>query len=216
MLLGLLDGSGASEEAVAENAAENIEIPPSAQAEATGLLALMLLHDSRRQARTGTQGELLLLEQQDRGRWDHARIAEGTALLERALAMHNPGPYQLQAAISALHAQAAKAADTDWPQIAALYTGLLHMMPSPVVELNRAVAVAMADGPLRGLALLDRIEDRETLAEYYPYHVARADLLRRAERFDEAREAYRRALALCQNRAELSFLQRRISELPAD
>jgi RNA polymerase sigma-70 factor (ECF subfamily) len=190
------------------------EIQPSEYAEATGLLALMLLHDSRRHARTGPRGELLLLDEQDRARWDRAKITEGMALLERALSLRDPGPYQVQAAISALHAQAAKADDTDWPQIAALYAELMRIMPSPVVELNLAVAVAMADGPLRGLALLERMEDREALAQYYPYHVACADLLRRAGRFAEAREAYRRALELCQNRAELSFLHRRLSELP--
>jgi RNA polymerase sigma-70 factor (ECF subfamily) len=182
-------------------------------AEATGLLALMLLHDSRSQARTGPNGELLVLEEQDRARWDRAKITEGMALLERALSLRDPGPYQVQAAISSLHAQAERAEDTDWPQIAALYGELTRMIPSPVVELNRAVAVAMADGPLRGLALLDRMEERETLSQYYPFHVACADLLRRAERYAEAQEAYGRALELCQNRAERSFLHRRLSEL---
>jgi len=132
------------------------------------------------------------------------------AQLDRALRLRRTGPYQLQAAIASLHCEE----EVDWPQIAALYAELMRIMPSPVVELNRAVAVAMADGPLRALALLERMEDRETLAKYYPYHVARADFLRRAGRFEEAREAYRRALELCQNRAELSFLHRRLSELP--
>jgi RNA polymerase sigma-70 factor, ECF subfamily len=213
VLLGLLNDGGPADGAAAPIAIP-AEIQPSEYAEATGLLALMLLHDSRRHARTGPQGELLVLEEQDRARWDRAKITEGMDLLERALGLRNPGPYQVQAAISALHAQAAEAADTDWPQIAALYAELMRIMPSPVVELNRAVAVAMADGPLRGLALLERMEDRETLAQYYPYHVACADFLRRAGRFEEAREAYRRALELCQNRAELSFLHRRLSELP--
>lgn len=222
VLLGLLNSGHEREQGNREDPAGDTavpllqETPPSAYAEAIGLLALMLLHDSRRHARTGPQGELLLLEEQDRTSWDDAKITEGMALLERALALRNPGSYQVQAAISALHAQSAKAADTDWPQIAALYAELMRIIPSPVVELNRAVAVAMADGPLRGLALLERMEEREALAQYYPYHVACADLLRRAQRFDEAREAYRRALALCQNRAELSFLQRRMSELPED
>jgi len=222
VLLGLLNsggdpGKGTLAGSAAGTPAPNAmpqEMYPSEYAEATGLLALMLLHDSRRHARTGPQGELLVLEEQDRGRWDRAKISEGMDLLERALSLRNPGPYQVQAAISALHAQAAEAADTDWPQIAALYTELMRIMPSPVVELNRAVAVAMADGPLRGLALLERMENREALAQYYPYHVACADLLRRARRFEEAREAYRRALELCQNRAELSYLHRRLSELP--
>ena len=217
VLLGLLNNGGEPAEDSLPGPTSNAvpqEIRPPEYAEATGLLALMLLHDSRRHARTGPQGELLLLEEQDRKRWDRAKITEGMDLLERALALRKPGPYQVQAAISALHAQAAQAEDTDWPQIAALYAELMRIMPSPVVELNRAVAVAMADGPLRGLALLERMEDREALAQYYPYHVACADLLRRASRFEEAKEAYRRALTLCQNRAELSYLQRRLSELP--
>jgi RNA polymerase sigma-70 factor (ECF subfamily) len=207
VLLGLLSGQVATED-VAAGAG------PAEYAEATGLLALMLLHDSRRQARTGSRGELLVFEEQDRARWDSAKISEGMALLERALSLRDPGPYQVQAAISSLHAQAARAEDTDWPQIAALYGELMKMIPSPVVELNRAVAVAMADGPLRGLALLDRIEERDTLSQYYPYHVAYADLLRRAGHYAEAREAYRHALELCQNRAERTFLHRRLSELP--
>ena len=145
-------------------------------AEARGLLALMLLHDSRREARLNPEGELVLLDEQDRARWDQAKIREGTAVLDEALALFNPGPYQVQAAISALHAEAATPDETDWPQIAALYDTLVLMMPSPVVEVNRAVAVAMADGPAAGLELLHRIEGVE---DFYPYHVARAELLRR-------------------------------------
>ena len=184
--------------------------------EALGLLALMLLHDSRRQSRVGPQGELILLEEQDRSRWDRAKIAEGIALLERAWRIGENGPYQIQAAISAVHAKAARADETDWPQIAALYNSLLRLAPTPVVALNRAVAVAMADGPLRGLQLLDALDDEAVLQSYFPYHVARAELLRRAGRTAEARTAYRRALELCQNRAELLFLHRRLSELGAD
>jgi RNA polymerase sigma-70 factor (ECF subfamily) len=181
--------------------------------EALGLLALMLLIDSRRGARVGPDGELVLLEEQDRSLWNSQEIREGTTLLERALRMKRAGPYQIQAAISALHAQAARSEDTDWTQIAALYSGLLKITPSPVIELNRAVAVAMADGPLRGLALLDRTELGKALRDYHLFHSARADLLRRAGRLDEASNAYTHALSLCQNERERAFLQRRLAEL---
>jgi len=182
-------------------------------AEALGLLALMLLHDSRRKARVNPEGELVLLDDQDRTLWDQQEIAEGVGILERALSMNTPGPYQAQAAISSLHAQARHPEETDWPQIAALYAMLSEMMPSPVVELNRAVAVAMAEGINRGMILLDRLKDTGELNEYYLFHAARADLLRRTGRLNEAHVAYTRALELCQNNTERSFLQRRLAEI---
>ena len=181
--------------------------------EALGLLALMLLHDARRDARVGSGGELVLLADQDRSRWDGAKIDEGRTLAERALRMRRPGPYQLQAAIAALHDEAAAAQDTDWSQIAAIYARLVAVTPSPVVELNRAVAIAMSEGPERGLALIDAIADHGQL-ESYPYlHAARADLLRRLGRLDEARAAYRRARELTDNTAERSFLEGRLDEV---
>ncbi len=177
--------------------------------EVMGLLALMLLHDARREARVGPDGELVLLDDQDRSRWDAARIAEGRALVERALAAGRPGPYQLQAAVAALHDEAATAADTDWAQIAALYAALARMDPSPVVQLNFAVAVAMADRPEVGLAMMDGIAADGTL-DTYPYlHAARADMLRRLERWTEAVAAYQRALELTSNGAERTFLEAR-------
>jgi len=179
-------------------------------AEARGLLALMLLHDSRRETRLNAEGELVLLDEQDRTRWDQAKIREGIAVLDEALALKDPGPYQVQAAISALHAEAATPDATDWPQIVALYDTLAAMMPSPVVEVNRAVAVAMARGPREGLALLHRIDG---LDHYYPYHAARADLLRRMNQREAAADAYRRALELCGNSAERAYLQRRLDEM---
>jgi RNA polymerase sigma-70 factor (ECF subfamily) len=182
-------------------------------AEALGLLALMLLHDSRRPARVDGWGEIVLLEEQDRSRWDRAEIEEGSALLERALHLHRPGPYQIQAAISALHAQAAEAAATDWRQIAALYWELARLAPSPVIELNRAVALGMSFGPLYGLMVLDQLQLDKELSDYHWFHAARADLLRRAGYTAEARAAYGRALVLCHNRAERSFLSRRLAEL---
>ena len=183
------------------------------QPEALGLTALLLLHDSRRPARTDEDGELILLEDQDRELWDHPQIDAGIALLERAMVVRRPGPYQLQAAIAALHAQAPTAAETDWPQIALLYDRLWHYTPSPVVKLNRAVAVGMARGPLAGLALMQAPELAEALDGYHWYHAAVADFLRRAGYREAARAAYVRALALCENRAERSFLGRRIAEL---
>lgn len=185
----------------------------SEDAEALGLLALMLLHHARRRARLNTAGELVLLEDQERGLWDHAMIAEGTAILDRAMSLNDPGPYQIQAAISALHAQAARAEDTDWPQIVALYDALYRAVPSPVVALNRAVAVAMANGPLVGLRLLDTLDDTGELADYYLFHAARADLLRRTGWLNEARNAYQRALDLCQNATERAYLLRRLGEI---
>lgn len=181
--------------------------------EALGLLALMLLDDARREARVGPGGELVLLEDQDRSRWDRARIAEGAALAERALRMRRPGPYQVQAAIAAVHDEAPSAAETDWVQIALLYDALKRLDPSPVVELNRAVAVAMVDGPARGLDLIDKIRATGALDEYHLLHAARADLLRRLHRPAEASAAYRRALELAGNEAERGFLARRLAEV---
>jgi len=181
--------------------------------EVLGLLALMLLHDARREARVGTGGELILLDDQDRSRWDRERIAEGQALVRSALEVGRPGPYQVQAAIAALHDEAATPVDTDWPQIASLYRALRAMAPSPVVELNLAAAVAMADGPAVGLAMMDGIAASGDL-ERYPYlHAARADLLRRLRRWSEATTAYGRALELTNNGAERAFLERRLAEV---
>jgi RNA polymerase sigma-70 factor (ECF subfamily) len=186
-----------------------------AEPEVLGLLALMLLHDARREARVGAGGELILLDDQDRSRWDRERIAEGQALVERALRMSRPGPYQVQAAIAALHDEAITPAATDWTQIASLYRALGAMAPSPVVELNLAVAVAMADGPAVGLAMMDGIAASGEL-ERYPYlHAARADLLRRLDRRTEAATAYRRALDLTTNGAEQAYLRQRLSEVMA-
>ena len=179
--------------------------------EPLGLLALMLLQHSRRDARTDDAGGLVLLDDQDRSRWDHAMIDDGLATLDRALALHEPGPYQVQAAIAALHARAPRPEDTDWPQIASLYAGLGAMTPSPVIELNRAVAVAMADGPGAGLPILDRLGD--DLEGYHLFHSARADLLRRLDRPAEAAEAYQRALALVTNPAERRFLEARLATI---
>jgi len=186
-------------------------LPAQRSAEARGLLALMLLHDSRREARLTPTGELILLEEQDRTRWDQAKIHEGITVLDEALALYDPGPYQVQAAISALHTEAATPDATDWRQIAALYDRLATMIPSVVVEVNRAVAVAMARGVSEGLQMLLRLESQ---AEgFYPYHAARADLLRRSNQREAAADAYRRALDLCGNRAERVYLQRRLDEI---
>lgn len=183
--------------------------------ELLGLLALMLLHDSRRSARLGQQGELLILEEQDRSRWKQSQIAEGEALLERALAHREPGPYQIQAAISALHCQAARPGDTDWFQIAMLYTELVRLTRSPVVRLNWAIAVAMATTPRRGLDLLDQLETDPNLKNYYLFHAARADLLRRSEEWAKARQSYRQALTLTHNAVEQAYLERRLAEIAA-
>ncbi|TAJ99972.1 MAG: RNA polymerase sigma factor [Chloroflexota bacterium] len=183
--------------------------------EVLGLLALMLLHDARREARVGPDGELVLLDDQDRSRWDGPRILEGAALVERALRMRDPGPYQLQAAIAALHDRAATPDATDWRQIAALYAELERRSPSPVVALNRAVAEAMVDGPEAGLAGVEEIAASGAL-DGYPYlHAARADLLRRLGRFEDARAAYERAHGLTANAAERRFLRRRLAEVGA-
>ena len=183
--------------------------------EARGLLALMLLHDARREARVGAGGELILLDDQDRGRWDAARIAEGRSLVDAAFEAGRPGPYVLQAAIAALHDEAAIPAGTDWPQIATLYRALHALTPTPVVELNLAAAVAMADGPAVGLAMMDGLAAGGEL-DAYPYlHAARADLLRRLGRWSEADAAYRRALDLTTNGPERTFIEGRIREIEA-
>jgi RNA polymerase sigma-70 factor (ECF subfamily) len=188
-----------------------VELVP--EPEAVGLLALMLLHESRRAARTSPTGELVLLAEQDRSCWDRKLVAEGSALVERALLSRRFGPYTLQAAIAAVHAEASDAAETDWAQIAGLYDVLARADPSPVVELNRAAAVAMRDGPLAGLTLIDEILARGDLADYHLAHSARADLCRRLGRTGDARASYERALALARQEPERRFLERRLREL---
>ena len=188
-----------------------VELLP--EPEAMGLLALMLLHESRRAARTGPTGELILLDDQDRARWSRELIAEGTALVERALGSRRIGPYTLQAAISAVHAEAPTGAATDWAQIVGLYDVLLRADPSPVIELNRAVAVAMRDGPAAGLALIDALLARGALADYHLAHSARAELCRRLGRTADARASYSRALELARQEPQRRFLERRLSEL---
>jgi RNA polymerase sigma-70 factor (ECF subfamily) len=181
--------------------------------EAMGLLALMLLHDSRRAARTASTGDLIPLEEQDRSLWNGRRIMEGTALVRRALSSGRFGPYTLQAAIAALHAQAPSVAATDWPQVVALYDLLWREVPSPIIELNRAVAVAMRDGPEAGLALVDGILARGDLVDYHLAHATRADLCRRLGRTAEARASYERALSLAEQEPERRFLARRLADL---
>jgi RNA polymerase sigma-70 factor (ECF subfamily) len=181
--------------------------------EVTGLLALMLLQESRRAARTSSNGELILLENQDRAQWNREQIKEGVALVERALQSRRFGPYTLQAAIAAVHSEAASAAETDWAHIVALYSVLARAEPSPVVELNRAVAVAMRDGPEAGLRLIDAILAQGELADYHLAHSARADLCRRLGRVEEARSSYEKALALTQQAPERRFLEKRLREL---
>jgi RNA polymerase sigma-70 factor, ECF subfamily len=181
--------------------------------EVLGLLALMLLHDSRRAARTSSDGEIVLLDDQDRSLWDRDQIGEGVALMQRALAARRVGPYALQAAIAAVHAEAATPADTDWAEIVGLYDVLLRVDPSPVVELNRAAAVAMRDGPEAGLTLIDAILARGKLGEYHLAHSARGELLRRLGRRDEAVAAYRRALAQATQDPERRLLEKRLSSL---
>ena len=180
------------------------------QPEVLGLLSLMLLQHSRRAARVDASGDLVLLDDQDRSRWDQDMIDEGLATLDRAVALRSAGTYQLQAAIAALHARAPRPDDTDWPEIASLYTALATRNPSPVVRLNRAVAIAMADGPGAGLPLVDELAAE--LDGYHLFHATRADLLRRLGRRDEADDAYRRALDLATNPAERRFLQGRLAE----
>lgn len=181
--------------------------------EVVGLVALMLLHESRRNARTSPTGDLILLEDQDRSRWNHEMIAEGLALVERAWASRRVGAYTLQAAIAAAHSEARTTAETDWSEIAGLYSVLLRAQPSPIVELNRAAAIAMRDGPAAGLELIDAILARGELTDYPLAHSARAELCRRLGKKAEARGAYERALALTQQEPERRFLERRIAEL---
>jgi RNA polymerase sigma-70 factor (ECF subfamily) len=183
--------------------------------EVTGLLALMLLQESRCVARMSAAGDLILLEDQDRSLWDREQIAEGLALVRQAIASQGVGPYTLQAAIAAVHAEAPTAAATDWAQIVDLYGLLAQVIPSPVIELNRAVAVAMREGPAAGLALVDAILARGDLSDYHLAHAARADLCRRLGRITEARASYERALDLTRQEPERRFLRRRLAELPA-
>jgi RNA polymerase sigma-70 factor (ECF subfamily) len=184
--------------------------------EALGLFALMLLQDARREARTDDRGELVVLEEQDRALWHRDQIEEGTAIVERALRMRRPGPYQIQAAIAGVHCAASRPEDTDWAQIVALYDELYALYPTPIIELNRAAAVAMATTPEDGLWLLDELARRGELQEYHLFHAARADLLRRAGRRADARASYERALAMCTNEVERAYLTRRIIEVSGD
>jgi RNA polymerase sigma-70 factor, ECF subfamily len=188
-----------------------VELLP--EPEVLGLLALMLLQESRRAARTSPEGDLILLEDQDRSRWNRAHIAEGLNLVERALSTRRFGPYSLQAALAAVHAQAPTAAATDWAQIVALYDVLTQLDPSPIIDLNRAVAVAMRDGPEAGLAPIDDLLARGELTDYHLAHAARADLLRRLGRRDESAAAYRQALTLAKQEPERRFIERRLREL---
>jgi RNA polymerase sigma-70 factor (ECF subfamily) len=188
-----------------------VELLP--EPEAIGLLALMLLHESRRQARTSPNGELVLLDDQDRSLWDRGQIAEGLALVERALGSRSFGPYTIQAAIAAVHADTPSAAETDWSEIVGLYDVLLRAEPSPVVELNRAAAVAMRDGPRAGLTLIDELLARGELGDYALAHSARAELCRRVGHTAEAIEAYQRALGLTRQEPQRRFLERRLWDL---
>jgi RNA polymerase sigma-70 factor, ECF subfamily len=181
--------------------------------EALGLLAIMLLQDSRRAARVDEAGELVTLENQDRGRWNHAQIEEGRKVLESALGQGRAGPYQLQAAIAACHASAARAEDTDWAEIARIYSLLARLVPSPIVELNRAIAIGMADGPAAGLALADELAAGGKLSDYHLLPATRADLLRRLGRLAEAADAYQDALGLAPTGAERRYLERRLAEV---
>ncbi len=189
-----------------------MELMPD-EPEVLGLLALMTLIDARREARTDAAGDLITLEEQDRSQWDRARIAEGSALVERSLRMRRLGPFQLQAAIAALHAEPERPDDADWPQVALLYGELYRFLPTPVVKLSRAAAIGMAVAPEAGLRLIDEIEAEGSLTRYHLLHASRGDLLRRAGRFDEATAAYRRALELCSNPVESRYLERRLREV---
>ncbi len=182
------------------------------ESENLGLLSLMLLHDSRRDARVNAQGELVPLEEQDRSAWDRERIGEGLELVEKALRLGRVGPYQLQAAIVAVHAEARTPAETDWRQIAGLYTELLRFVPTPIVALNHAVAVALSNGLETGLQLIDQLGATGELDSYYLYHAARADILRRLGRSAAAIQAYNQALSLTANAVERRYLRRRLSE----
>jgi predicted RNA polymerase sigma factor len=191
-----------------------VELLPD-EGEVHGLVALMELQDSRSETRVDAEGKLVLLEAQERARWNHAAIARGLAALARARRFAPAGPYRLQAEIAARHASAATWDATDWPAIAALYATLARVMPSPIVELNRAVAVAMAEGPAAGLAIVDELAAEPRLQEYHLLPATRADLLRRLGAFAEARDEYRRALELAENETERDFLERRIAECTA-
>jgi len=188
-----------------------VELLP--QPEVTGLLALMLLQESRRSARSSPRGQIVLLEDQDRSLWNREHIAQGLSLVQQALASGRFGPYTLQAAIAAVHSEAQTAAATDWSQITALYDALLRIEPSPIIELNRAVAVAMRDGPLAGLELIDALLARGELADYHLAHAARAEFCRRLGRTAEARAAFQQALALAKQEPERQFLTQRLTEL---
>jgi RNA polymerase sigma-70 factor (ECF subfamily) len=183
--------------------------------EVSGLLALMLLHESRKAARVTTEGDLVPLDEQERSCWDTALIAEGCALVRQALLSRHFGTYTLQAAIAAVHAEARRAEDTDWPQIVGLYEALLHFEPSPIVELNRALAVAMRDGPPAGLALIEALLRQDTLRAYHLAHAAKADLCRRIGALAQARKSYEMALALARQEPERRFLRQRLAELQA-
>ena len=183
------------------------------EAENLGLLALMLLHDSRRSARTDSQGHLVTLEEQDRSLWDRERIAEGLERLKQAISLRRPGPYQLQAAIAALHAEAPSPDSTDWKQIASLYGELLRVSPSPVVALNHAVAIALSEGLEQGLARIEAVGASGRLDQYHLFHAARADILRRLGRKNQASAAYREALRLATNKVEQEYLKRRLRQL---
>ena len=185
----------------------------AATAEVLGLLALMLLHHARRSARLDQQGALMTLEEQDRSLWHSAEIAEGIAILDQALLLHHPGPYQIQAAISALHAQAPTAEVTDWPQIVALYGALTRYQRSPIIELNRAVAIAMVQGPAQGLALIEQLGCQGQLDDYHLFHAARADLLRRDGQWQAAATAYQSAIHHVENQIERAYLERRLREV---
>ncbi|MEM7334916.1 MAG: DUF6596 domain-containing protein, partial [Chloroflexota bacterium] len=181
--------------------------------EALGLLALMLLHDSRRESRVNEAGEMVLLEEQDRSAWNDTQIREGTAVVEKALRMGRPGPYQIQAAISAVHAEAKTASETDWEQIVGLYHELQKYDSSPIIKLNHGVALAMLKGPVYGLSYLDNLTEQDYLKNYYLFHAARADLLRRAGFNEEALDAYAIAHEQCQNDVEKQFLKSRMQQL---
>jgi RNA polymerase sigma-70 factor, ECF subfamily len=187
-------------------------LAPNPPAEVTGLLALMLLHDSRRDARLDEAGDLIVLDEQDRSRWDQRQIAEALPLVDEAFRA-GPGPITIQASIAALHCRAARPEDTDWPQILRLYDLLLQLQPSPIVSLNRAVAVAMVEGPRRALALIDALAAEGDLEDYHLLHSARADLLRRLGDRAEATKSYERALALATNESEKRFLEKRLREV---
>jgi RNA polymerase sigma-70 factor, ECF subfamily len=187
---------------------------PRVPAEVSGLLALMLLHDSRREARLDAAGDLVLLEDQDRSRWNRKQIAEASPLVEEAVRL-GPGPYTIQAAIAAMHCRAETAQQTNWREIVRLYDLLERMQPSPIVSLNRAVALAMAEGPAAGLAAIKQLATNENLQDYHLLHAARADLLRRLGSFGDAAESYQRALDLASNESERRFLERRLREVAA-